>query len=776
MNRYLFTLILSVLFVPLSLFAEHKDNEKTLTNISAAEDSVIAKFSIGDSITFNTSFDSICGGFRERIIESGTKNIMYEAFNSVKNEKGEWVLKFYEDVMLQKDRTYTLEIEGHEVADSKSKVVGKVSVIYRGDGVKGQDEVDDYEYSNIKYLRLIEEDEELKSLRLNFITVQFTGDVIIDAERSQIIDEDDKDYPFPSIITINNSESDWQLNVPLELMLQSTTRLTFRIFAKDKAGRAIKGNRGKGENSYYEFFCKCEMGYPFLSILPEEGSYTSLKEFTFSNNQGIEILNPESEIVLKSSDDEVVVSFPASDLEQGADSLSFTYNLDQVFVLVGNYTLVVPEGTFAIGAKMKVNKETSADYFIGNKLESYGVESIDPEDGSDVDCLSKFIITFYDMAIPEYYNLQKINVTNELDSIITYAKATFDENRENDGQCIIVLESPVTEPGIYHLNIPENAFSLGLWGESISKEMTFDYTVLGIPDPVYDYQTNCIADADHKIERIEISFTSMGYVDLTNSRTNLYRDVIIKDSMNNEAIAIGKLRIGQYQNQLYVDSLLYISSLQEEYGEKLGTGKYWLHIAAGILIFGSEIYEKDLDLKINFDPAYDVNVRTEEDKDQKLESVDLVFLNYGVVDLKDSRTVLYHDVTMTDSEDNVIANAQISIGRQQNNLLVVDNIRTVDSMKDELGEKLGAGNYWLHVPAGIMILDGEIYDKEYVLEIEFSPIVTNAPSAIARKSSDRVRVYNAQGMLSRDVKDPETALRGLRRGMYIINGKKVLIK
>lgn len=883
MNRYIFTLILSAFLMPLSLLAVDKDDEKTLTNISVAEDSLIAKFSIGDSITFNTSFDSICGGFRERIIESGTKNILYEAFNSVKNEKGEWVLKFYEEVVLQKDHTYTLEIEGHEVADSKSKAVGKVSVIYRGNGEKPQEFKDDYEYSNIQYMSFtINDGGELNNYRANFVAIEFSGEVTIDTDKCIIIDEDGNEHAFETIHRLNDLQGCWyQFDIPLKIMLQSTDSIKLHIYAKDAAGRAVKGNLKPGEynvkggNDHYVLRYKCELGYPALTISPKEGNYKSLKDFTFSNAQGIEIKNGENEIKLLSSDGAVIASFMPGDLVKGEDNLSFSYSLEQAIDVVGKYTLLVPDSTFAIGTKMKGNKTTSVAYEIGKK---YRLESIDPDDGSEVETLSRIVITFEENAVPEYFNTQKISVTNDEGTLITYAKATTDSNRVNDRQCVIVLDNPVEEPGNYHLNIPANAFALGQWGDHLSQEMTFDYTVKGKPGPVYKYIVSTETNVGKKLERVKIEFPKLAYVDMLDSRTIQYREVTLTDTLNNE-IGVGRLSLGD-KVQLFVDSLRYIDSLKEELGEKPGPGKYKIHVPAGILILSYEIYKQEFVFDIDFDPALDVTARTKEDNKKLLESVDLIFQNYDVVDLIDGRTTPYQDVTLTDSENNVIATAKIGLGRLQNNLLTVDNIRTADGKK----EKLTMGTYRLHVPANIMILDGEIYNKELVVEIEFYPsfdvdvecyadankkldkveltfssfevvdmndsgtdhemmitddqdhlvatahlnkgnqqnglyldnirdqldeklgngeywlrvpagtliidgksfekdlmlkivfITVAVDGQFASKANGRVRVYSAQGMLTKDEKDAEKALQGLRSGLYIINGQKVMVK
>ena len=767
MNRYIFTLLMSVMLLPSFLIAQEKNDDKNLTFISIEEDSLLAGFSIGDSITFNPSFDSICGGFRERIIESGTKNIMYEAFNSVRNDSGEWVLKFYDDVVLEKGHTYTLEIEGHEVADSRSKAIGKVSVIYRGNGDKKPDDGDDYEYSNIKYFGFsLKDGEELTSYRISGVSIQFTGEVEFDEERSAIIDEDGNEWAFQKIEfqDVLLPEYWYKFDIPVELMLQSTSHITLRIYAHDKTGRALKGNREKGENSYYELTYKCELGYPVLSVSPNSGKYKALKEFTFTNEDGIEMLNGENEIQLLTDNGEKVASFTASEMTPTADNSSFTYTLENEVDAIGNYTLIVPEGTFALGSKKKNNKKTFVEYEIGSKFQRYGLESLYPEDGSEVEKLSRIVITFDDIAMPEDLTQQKITVTDSNNVVVTNAKAIFDANRENYKQCIIVLDRTITTMGVYHVNIPAKAFSLGKWGDKSSVEMTFDYTVVGMKYTIGDVTIQTIANEDKMLGRIAVNFNKFSSVYVAGLSGDENLEVTLTDSLNNETKA--GLRLGQLYNQLFV----------ENFESPLSAGKYWLHLPGNKLIMDGLIYPDELVLEIDFDPVYDIIVETEEGTEQKLESVGLIFKNYKVVGLKDGRNISYYEVTVTDTQNNVIATAQISKGYRMDNLLRVDNIQVVDELKEELGEKLGEGTYRVHVPAGTIVFDGETYDKEFVYEFSFAPLETDRQIAETMKHKGHIRVYSAQGMLSRDVTDPDKALQGLRRGIYIINGRKVLIK
>ena len=489
MKKQLFTLAL-LFFVlsslPETAIANVKGYAVRLTSINPADSSTLVGFTKGDIITFTTNADSLFDGFNVVILDNSTNNIVYEDFTVSKNNEGKWELPIYEDVVFLKGRSYQVEMTGHEGASAKSAALAKIKAIYYGNSTnEGEDDVDDYEYSSINYLYFSPNNgADFKDLRFDFIIIEFSGDVSIDTDKSKVIDEDGNEHDFQNIIPLYDRGSAWRFFIPTDILLRSTSHFKVHIYAKDLQGRAVKGNNGKGENSYYELIYKCEFGYPFLSVSPQEGIFISLKDFIFSNDQYIEILNGENEIQLLSSKGEVMEFFKASDLNKGIDNLSFTYSLEKEMTTEDYCTLKVPEGTFSISSKILPNKETLVGYEICSnaKLKLYGVESINPADGYEVESLSNIFITFEDTAMPYYLNPQKITVTDDQGELITYAKATYDENRKDYNQCIIVLDTPITTPGHYHLNIPPNTFFLGNWGENASKEMTFDFTVVGIPE------------------------------------------------------------------------------------------------------------------------------------------------------------------------------------------------------------------------------------------------------------------------------------------------------
>lgn len=597
------SLILFLLF-PFSLIANvNEKNEKVDSLIVFPQNnSVLEGFSKGDSIVFKTYFDSICGGCHERLIENETKNIIYEAFNSVKTDSGAWLLKFYNDVTLQKGNTYTLEIVGHEVADSKSNTIGKVLVNYVGNGKGQQDDEDDYEYSNIKYVSFSPENgTEYSNLRLNFVICDFTGDVNIDMGRSVIINEDGEVRPFLNDISVNGSERSWQLFIPLEILQKSTSHFKMHIYAKDKGGRAVKGNRGKGVNSYYELEYKCEIGYPKLSITPAEGKVSYLNKIYFSHNNGIVInddknleSDQDNQILLLDQDKTTVIrTITPSDLRlsETNENVLF-YQMEDTLKKEGDYYLLVPQGFFSISERMLNNKEVWIKYEIVDRIGLYGI-TVDPEEGSEVVSLSKITITFNQEATPYYLNPKRITITNEMGDTITYAHAFKDENRTNSGQCYIQLDEPVTKAGQYRVNIPEGAFYLGFGFANASMDMYLDYSISGVPDPILNVDVMAQSNSEGVLDGIVIRFNEYNHVGLVDNDTHEYYSVFLKDSIGND-LSSCLIRLGRSKIEYIVDN----------FSERITIpNTYYLHIPPNILTLNRSPYTEELVLEVKFDPT-----------------------------------------------------------------------------------------------------------------------------------------------------------------------------
>ena len=255
MKRLFICFLTCLALTSTSVYAQ-TDGAIHLKDISIEDGSKVSGFSIGDSLTFCTDHDSLCRGFYEKIVDNETGIVAYEAFNSVKNDNGMWVLKFYKNLDFLQGHTYSIVFEGHQAADSQSPIIGSTKVSFVGNG-------SEYGYSNVYYKTIYPIDNsEITILESNFVYLEFSDEVTIDINRSTIIDEDGNAIPFKLITTVDETNNQWELTIPKEVLEKATSHIKIRIFAKDKKGFVIKGNKGLDEDSYYEATYFCHFGYP----------------------------------------------------------------------------------------------------------------------------------------------------------------------------------------------------------------------------------------------------------------------------------------------------------------------------------------------------------------------------------------------------------------------------------------------------------------------------------------------------------------------------------
>ena len=609
MKKILFLLFLVFAFLPHCLMAEGKgDGQISIIEITPADSSVLAGFSKDDNLVFKTSIDSLCGGFNICFLEKETEEILYEDFTSQKNADGQWVLTIYNDIVFYENHSYLVRIEGHEENSKLSKVVGEASATYFGSSEGGEDiGDDDYEYSPVTWESISpEEGAEFTLLYVNYSVAVFSDDVIIDNNRSKIVDEDGYSHSFDSFIPVNGSHSLWQLMIPVSVFQNCTSEFTLRIYVKDKNGRVVKGNKGRGENSYYQISYKCQMNYPQLTILPSSGEETSLSDFVFRCDRGIAIKNEEEKILLYEQDKETVVGTVEIDPEslQETEGRALKGKLNEAVTTKGEYYLYVPKGIFGMGEKNLDNWESWTPYSIVDKNEKYGVTII-PEEGNDVYELSQFLINFnrWELATSYYHCKDTIWLYNAEGERVVAGKATYDSNRTQLNQCIINLNRPIEEPGNYRLVVPEEAFILSNQTACFSEEMYFDYTIVERPDYAMDYDLLYFYNYDSSLKGLTIRFNEYSSVGVTASNINLQ----MTDSLGN-VVSTGILKLGQMQYDLYY--------MADEDNPLTTKGEYYLRIPAHSVRFDGKIYEKELTITIPFDPTLDIQLATADNDNQ----------------------------------------------------------------------------------------------------------------------------------------------------------------
>lgn len=606
MKRKILLTLLIFTFLPHFLMAEVKGGGPiNIIEITPADSTVLAGFSVGDSITFKTSIDSLCGGFNVSVLEKETGEVLYEDFTNQKNDVGMWFFPIYSEIVLYENHSYIVRLEGHEENSKRSKIVGETVVTYFGSS-EGGDDIgdDDYEYSPVTLESISPaEGAEFTLLYVNYAVVAYSDDVTIDGEKSIIVDEDGYSHSFETFISVNGSQSLWKLMIPVSILENCTSTFTLRIYVKDKKGRVVKGNKGRGENSHYEIYYTCKINYPQITVSPSSGNETCLSDFVFRCDRGIKLKKEDKKIQLYAQDKETVVGIVeiAPDSLQDMQGRALKGWLNEAVSKEGFYYLHVPEGVFGLSEKNLDNWESWTLYSVVDKNEKYGV-TINPKESDNVYELSQFIITFerFNEAKSYYHCKDTIWLYNEDGERVVSGKATYDTNRTKLNQCIINLNRTIDLPGKYRLVVPKEAFVLSNQFASFNEEMYFDYTIIDSPDFAMDYELQYYYNDDASLKGIIIKFNEYSSVGVAASNIKLQ----MTDSLDN-VVSTGTLRIGIMQNDLYykADSIPSLST----------KGDYYLHIPARSMRLGGRVYEKDITINVPFDPTLGIQLASVKD-------------------------------------------------------------------------------------------------------------------------------------------------------------------
>lgn len=344
-----------------------------------------------------------------------------------------------------------------------------------------------YVYSDIQLVSITPapSDDLMLTADDNVFTVEFDGLVMLNSETTFINVGQGMTQAFESIVPEDPQDgysNKWVLTVPMSFMNSLTASLDISIKATDMNGRAVKGNLGTDENTYFYFVYDYAGRYASYDVKAAgEEPYATVKEFIASSERGINfayavavdqayVMNQSREIVAN------VAEVIAGEASLGQKCTSQTLVLDKEITTAGHYILIIPRDYFFIDEEFSSQNSEQVMYdfnVVGNGSDECTVE-LDPAEG-EVASLPASIQMFF----PGYSSIAigagAPTLTIDGGAPIKLDDVQLDWDIWN--MATIVLPQEYTDPGTYVISFPAGYFLLGDAGID-SPALTFTYVVL----------------------------------------------------------------------------------------------------------------------------------------------------------------------------------------------------------------------------------------------------------------------------------------------------------
>ncbi len=476
---------------------------------------------------------------------------------------------------------------------------------------------------------------------------------------------------------------------------------------------------------------------------------------------------------------------------QDFESITPTEGIDSEEIVGKSYskswTLVVPESFLASidGQPFKMSivaydkdglrlGETETSYISLSYSTTIGIKDVNitPANGATIRILSKFYVDnsegmntsgLVNVKNAILYDKDKNEVAH-IESAEQYIPASEEDNWSyNPTRVIIKLDKEINTVVEYTLHNPAQFFIYGTGQMSkYSKEENISYTI--IDKEFNDFAPTSVEPTPNSMEKVKsLSTLTLTFDKQPVINPNITDAVTVYDRTSRNQVATGTLSASG--NDVTV-------TLSEEIKTD---GTYTVNIAEGAIgdeAYGSSSYTEG---SCNAALSYGYIVSSEEVKPQVVtiepNEGEVTSLKHFVLtwdnESADGNWNITDQILLVDIDGNVVTSAgniDIYCGEEFNQMEF--------DLKEEVTE---AGTYTLKIPAGRFLL-GDMVDRESeAMEFEYTITDATGISSLFSDETSSFNVYNVNGVKVMSTTD-KAELGKLTKGLYIINGKKVIIR
>ena len=512
------------------------------------------------------------------------------------------------------------------------------------------------------------------------------------------------------------------------------------------------------------------------STTPADGGTAvgmSMFSMMFNDYVNINMENSSTIIVYNAETDELAYTGTLT-----PNWMSRGMGLNVVFdapLAAGSYYITFAQGLFGNNAWVEsgytsgnANPELTYNFTAEDLVVEKDPTTCTPYDGEYVQSISQFEIAFahkFDLS----YATSEMPILRNADgeTVVTFAYKNINMN-DDWTTMIFALEEPITETGTYEFVLPEGFISL--MDDSynqIGTNNAFTTTAVISAPTVYNFVPASTNPADGETA-VGMSSFVLSFDEYVNINYEMNSNVKVYNAETDEAA---------YTGILTTDMMSWGKGLKVQFPEALAPGSYYITFAEGL--FGNNAWIESGFTSGNANPELTYNFTAEE-----------------LVVVKEPTTLTPADGSTVET----ITQFEIAFAHQfDRSYATTENPVVVDADGNVVEEIMGGqvewnddwtimilklntpiatkGTYTLKIPAEYISLMDDAYNVlGYTDEITATVICEGGDGINSIYAEDgNVTVYTLNGVKLIDNK-PASELKNLKKGMYIVNGKTMVIK
>lgn len=385
----------------------------------------------------------------------------------------------------------------------------------------------------------------------------------------------------------------------------------------------------------------------------------------------------------------------------------------------------------------------------------YPEVSVYPATGK-VSKISQFNFS-YDQGITIINPDATFNLFNSDKSQVIYSFQAKDLAVSTDDENVLTytLLQPLTTLGTYYLSVPASAFGLGNGTLMVdNRASVLEYS---IADRMDEYDVTITPADNSQVTKLSQFVITLNKWDAA-IPYYLNKEKITLTDLDGNLITEGNADIDE--NRTKANQC--IITLNEEVETP---GNYRLNIPYKAFIvdhtgnYYSEAMYFEYTVKDGPAPTINTTTTTVKAEDNSLSMVKINFTDYSYVDIENETA----RILIKDASGNTVSEGSLVPGENWNRINVKVTGETISQ----------SGTYYLYIPANSINLEyAHLYKNELVVEFNFDS--ATSISNVEQTSNRVAKVYNLNGCLVGEG-NPAVILNN-KKGIYIVNGKKVVLK